>query len=770
MATEFGAQVTEAPATQNFVTPKEGIAVEPHALQGLGQIFDQAGELFKGRKAAKNDLVVSDFVQRQTLVADALAQGKFRGANAVGHARMLTRQNFLQALDANPGLWKELSAAHSTVVGTAGIGAIITSGTTQSQRDEAQAERLVAAHILPADHTDEQREEAALIAQTAAAASERYNEAVRQIDIRLKSNTLTESERKKLETQRQEESRRRLIDMAPAQRATMTTQYDQIINGGGSEAEKIRAINAEYTAFTTGIDALAGDVSAQQSSFLLLPFERTRDAYLQRAAGELEDAELKRIMDRNSTLLQSLILSDPLVANAAAASKVLGDNAVIQLVAQDPATAQAIFNLIAGHGGAEETIDPPTSYTTDQTRNEGFQAYIKSITGNLLSDDPATKEEAETHLNSVLEGLVDDEGKIRRDPKAAFGPVDWIASPDFLESIRANPELFEGHQADLIDVLERNYADEVWGLVQREFNSSSVRTPESLEEVSQGDLEGVVDRLTDPTKLRETPVPGSVTYRTTPSGMEFLSIDPNDPVGVSTAKRLNKTLKPRINKTVQAFSHLNGRSDYGSAWEDVANDVLSGGEGAADLPGGDAGDDLTIDDFTIPQVSTGGLPQEVTSDTEFLGEVDSLAQELEIDPSIILAVMDFETGGSFNPGQKNAAGSSATGLIQFMSNTATSLGTSTEELAGMSRTEQMRFVKDYFRQFGSSIKGGSASDVYMAVLFPKAIGKADSFVLFTEGTKAYTQNKGLDRNGDGTVTKAEASRSVVRLVGKHATS
>ncbi len=762
MATEFGAQVTEAPATQNFVTPKEGIAVEPHALQGLGQIFDQAGELFKGRKAAKNDLVVSDFVQRQTLVADALAQGKFRGANAVGHARMLTRQNFLQALDANPGLWKELSAAHSTVVGTAGIGAIITEGTTQSQRAEAEASRLVAANLLPVDHTDEQREEASLIARTAQAASERYNEAIRQIDIRLKSNTLTESERKKLETQRQEESRRRLVDMAPAQQATMTTQYDQIISGGGSEAEKVRAIEDLYTGFTSQVSAQVGDLSAQQSSFLLLPFERTRDAYLQRATGELEDAELKRAMDRNSSLRQALILADPLVANAAAASKVLGDNAVIQLVAQDPATAQAIFNLIAGHGGTNETIDPPSSYTEDKVQLEAFQGYIKSITNNLSSENPATREEAETHLNSVLEGLVDDEGKIKRKPKGSFGTVDWIASPDFLEAIRANPELFEGHQADLIDVLERNYADEVWGLVQRQFNSADVMNPEHLANVSAGEVDVNIPRT--------LPVTGSVTYRTTPSGMEFFSIDPNDPVGTSTAKDLNRTLKPRINKTVQAFSHLNGRSDYGAAWEDVANDVLTGGAGTADLPGGDAGDDLTIEDFTIPQVSTGGLPQEVTSDTEFLGEVDSLAQELEIDPSIILAVMDFETGGSFNPGQKNAAGSSATGLIQFMAKTATSLGTSTEELAAMTRTEQMRFVKDYFRQFGDSIKGGSASDVYMAVLFPKAIGKADSFVLFTEGTRAYTQNKGLDRNGDGTVTKKEASRSVVRLVGKHATS
>jgi len=53
----------------------------------------------------------------------------------------------------------------------------------------------------------------------------------------------------------------------------------------------------------------------------------------------------------------------------------------------------------------------------------------------------------------------------------------------------------------------------------------------------------------------------------------------------------------------------------------------------------------------------------------------------------------------------------------------------------------------------------------MAVLFPKAMDKPGSYVLFKKGTKAYTQNSGLDSNGDGKVTKREASRRVVDIVG-----
>ena len=51
--------------------------------------------------------------------------------------------------------------------------------------------------------------------------------------------------------------------------------------------------------------------------------------------------------------------------------------------------------------------------------------------------------------------------------------------------------------------------------------------------------------------------------------------------------------------------------------------------------------------------------------------------------------------------------------------------------------------------------------------FPAAVGKSDDFVLFGKGAmsgytgRAYDQNSGLDKNGDGSITKAEASAKVL---------
>jgi hypothetical protein len=149
------------------------------------------------------------------------------------------------------------------------------------------------------------------------------------------------------------------------------------------------------------------------------------------------------------------------------------------------------------------------------------------------------------------------------------------------------------------------------------------------------------------------------------------------------------------------------------------------------------------------------IPGDVKEDKMFMSEVNRLAGKYRVSPDALLGLMSFESG--FNPAARNKD-SSATGLIQFLPSTAKSLGTTVEKLAGMSRPQQMKYVEKYLDQFG--LDGPSDKDLYMAVLYPKAIGKADDFALFTEGSRAYEQNKGLDRNKDGKVTKAEAASKV----------
>ena len=149
---------------------------------------------------------------------------------------------------------------------------------------------------------------------------------------------------------------------------------------------------------------------------------------------------------------------------------------------------------------------------------------------------------------------------------------------------------------------------------------------------------------------------------------------------------------------------------------------------------------------------------------EFQQKVEAIEKRLGMEPGSLLAVMRFETGGTFDPAERNRAGSGATGLIQFMPKTAKGLGTSTEALAKMSAEDQLEYVEKYFQPYKG--KMGTLKDAYMAVLYPKAIGKPEWYPLFTQGTKAYEQNAGLDRDKKGMVTVADAVSMVQRRSGQ----
>ena len=141
----------------------------------------------------------------------------------------------------------------------------------------------------------------------------------------------------------------------------------------------------------------------------------------------------------------------------------------------------------------------------------------------------------------------------------------------------------------------------------------------------------------------------------------------------------------------------------------------------------------------------------------FKSRVIEICGGLGCDPSFLMAAMAFETGERFTPDVENPV-SHATGLIQFMPATAKALGTTIAALAQLSAVEQLDWVERYFKPYSGNLK--SLSDVYMAILWPSAVGKPEAAILFSAPSQAYEENKGLDSNHDGSVTKGEAASRV----------
>ena len=139
------------------------------------------------------------------------------------------------------------------------------------------------------------------------------------------------------------------------------------------------------------------------------------------------------------------------------------------------------------------------------------------------------------------------------------------------------------------------------------------------------------------------------------------------------------------------------------------------------------------------------------NDTEFLNNVNKYAKEKGIKASDLLSVMAAESG--IDPKAVNKK-SGATGLIQFMPDTAKELGTSTEELRKMSRSQQFEYVKKHLDQAGLK-SGSSGGEIYAKVFLP---GRSKSEILTKQGENYYEANKGLDVDKSGDISKTDLEK------------
>ncbi|ELQ5983853.1 hypothetical protein R2207_004207 [Cronobacter sakazakii] len=141
-----------------------------------------------------------------------------------------------------------------------------------------------------------------------------------------------------------------------------------------------------------------------------------------------------------------------------------------------------------------------------------------------------------------------------------------------------------------------------------------------------------------------------------------------------------------------------------------------------------------------------------------------VSRELNIDPNYIMACIALETGKTFRTDIKNP-GSSATGLIQFMDDTAKDLGTSTRKLRLMNHVEQMEYVKKYFKMQADNVgvptEKWTLEDVYYSIFRPKTILLGPNDIVYERSDgDYYSKNLYHDRNSDGKITKNEIAENI----------
>lgn len=116
--------------------------------------------------------------------------------------------------------------------------------------------------------------------------------------------------------------------------------------------------------------------------------------------------------------------------------------------------------------------------------------------------------------------------------------------------------------------------------------------------------------------------------------------------------------------------------------------------------------------------------------------LEAVANKYGFPPQWLANLINFESAGTFNPAIQNSIG--ATGTIQFMPDTARSLGTTTDALKQMTFQQQMKYVDLYLQGNFNSIvasrglydkttgkvnKNFTQTDLFMIIFYPVAVGQ-----------------------------------------------
>jgi hypothetical protein len=139
----------------------------------------------------------------------------------------------------------------------------------------------------------------------------------------------------------------------------------------------------------------------------------------------------------------------------------------------------------------------------------------------------------------------------------------------------------------------------------------------------------------------------------------------------------------------------------------------------------------------------------------FIRKVKQVAYMLGYDPEWLMFVMNNESGFSSKAVNPH---SGATGLIQFMPDTATWLGTSISDLKSMTRNQQLDWVLKYYQKWKrSGKKARNSTDLALITFYPYAVNQPDNYKIGSERSldRARTiskQNPGLDINKDGFIS------------------
>lgn len=148
---------------------------------------------------------------------------------------------------------------------------------------------------------------------------------------------------------------------------------------------------------------------------------------------------------------------------------------------------------------------------------------------------------------------------------------------------------------------------------------------------------------------------------------------------------------------------------------------------------------------------------------EFVTKVKDIVSKIGGDPSHLMSCMAFETGRTFSPTIQNGAGAPYYGIIQGGAAFCKDVGITLDQWRSLTALQQLDYVYKWYLPYKGRMK--DLPSWYMRILWPAAVSQPDSYVLWDRKTRptTYIQNKGLDVNKDGQITRGEVSKVIYNI-------
>ena len=557
---KFDASQTTVSAPQNAVTPQQPVTTPAVGVKAAASLFDKIGNIGKAVNKSGQQATLASFEKKQLGIIQALDQGKIKSS---AFARTLLRKNLIQTINDYPALSQDILKSNASVLGNAGMGQQVTSGTQQELQTQKLKAHLIQNGLLDPNATDSEFRKAATNFQLAQEEQRRYQQTMDTIALEKAKTDLTSSQRKALDAKASSAAVDYFNHTAPVVMDHFMGFVKKVRESDLSTAEKVQAINRRWAEFQQQMAPYAAQVSGHQADAYTKAFELTKNEVIGEITGKISSdaaaAQIAKINNENT--LQAL--KDPTIAKAYAASSMFRNNMPID---QIPSIQQHLSSFI--NTNLDNSPDAKTAdlFTTDPTARKAVKDYL-NIVGKGDVTDPNQLAEQGQHLKNILAGVEDYSSLMKKNPKSAVELVNWFASPDFLKLRKEHPELLS-NMSTVKDIVQSNYADKVWGLVRKEFINNQVVAPTvTAHGLNYNPLVQGQNYTMDINAQKTTSL---VKAEPSSDGVNFVPIDPSNQQAVKKAEELNTNLKPVINTTVRAVAHLSGSTDYKSTYEQAA--------------------------------------------------------------------------------------------------------------------------------------------------------------------------------------------------------